>query len=914
MRFAVTQYTWRSGFGSSMTSLTISSFSAFYSNGLTYRDERPITYATGQPVLFQNCIYYTVDLGGNGIRETVQGIVSWNLTSNQLNIVSMLYYNRTDSGTGKEGIFCDGAGNIFFDQDTKTWHDFFVTWGSNDLDSKLMLYQAILPFNPLTTQNVQIIQGSSQVALSAVTSNSTYDPVVYKIGSEWYLYFIDTNGNVSWSTVYPHLAKSSNLNSWTNTYFNVSCSGREGCGFFFMGDNPYLATSNGVYYNATTGTQIGSFSFWDNSTNYNPWTIPVDINGKYYLFTFTCDLQYSIWYGYGVGLLETYTDPGVTGDLSISAPSSAFAGTPLGPITVTAYDSGGNIMTGYNGSISFGSSDQYATLPYTYGSPFAFTTHYRGTCVFTNEFEFFTSGTQTITVSDGTYTVESAEITVYPTAFDHFMITAPKSTTAGTSADSLIVAAYDSSNNIDSTYNGSVYFTSSDSQAILPYTSNDRYTFTPEDNGQHNFPGFILKTAGPNTITTTDSATGVSASTIMTVSAAGFDHVTILPSSATVTAGAQQKYALAAYDAYGNPLGSFNESASWSTSPAAGGSWVQPTGTYLSQNTGQWIVTCTCSGKNATSALTVNPGIFNHLNATISPTTATAGSAITGTATAFDSLNNSLGTVTASWAADSGAGGSWSNNIYNSQYVGTWNVTATYLGKTATTLLVVNPGTIDHLLISPSTASINGLSSITYNAAAYDAQNNTLGAVDASWSTPISAGGFWNNSTYTAEYGGQGTVTAAYSGKTATATLDVTAYTINATSDGNSVIYPAGISIVSYNGSQAIGYIAKNNYSLKTLLVDGNQKPLDNYTNDYCFSNILTNHSIQVISELQTPASPTPTPNPIINDQTPKQTTNESPTLAAPEFPKIAAPIFLAAAATITTIFFRRQKAKKLKN
>ncbi len=911
MRFAVTQYAWRSGFVSSMTSLTITSFTAFYSNGLTYRDERPITYATGQPVLFQNCLYYTVDLGGNGIRETVQGVVSWNLTSNQLYIISMLYYNRTDKGTGKEGIFCDGAGNIFFDQDTKTWHDFFVTWGSNDLDSKLMLYQAILPFNPLTPQNVQIIQDSSQVTLSTVTNNSTYDPVVYKIGSEWYLYFIDTNGNAGWSSVYPHLTESSDLNSWTNVYLNISCSGREGCGFFFMGNTPYLSTSNGMYYNATTGIPLGSFSFWDNSTSYNPWTIPVDINGKYYLFTFTSDIQYSIWYGYGVGLLETYSDPGVTGHLSISAPSSAVAGTILGPITVTAYDSYGNVMTGYNASISFGSSDQYATLPFTYSNPFAFTTYYNGTRVFTNAFEFFTSGTQTITVSDGTYTVESAEITVYPNTLDHFIISSPKSTTAGTSFDSVIVTACDSNDNIDTAYNGSVYFTSSDSQALLPYSSTDQYRFAADDNGQHNFSGFILKTAGPNTISTVDSATGVSASVIMSTNTAGFDHLTISPSSATITAGAQQKYAFATYDAYGNTLGSFNESASWSISSAAGGSWVQSTGTYLSQYAGQWVATCTCSGKNATSSLTVNPGIFDHFNCTISPTTATAGSTITGTATAFDSLNNSLGTVTASWAAEPEAGGSWLGNLYNSQHVGTWNITATYSGRTDSTLLRVNPGAIDYLIIAPSTASIKGFYSITYNATAYDSQNNTLGLVDASWSTPASASGSWNNSTYTAEYGGQWTVTAEFSGKTATSTLDVTSYTINAISDAHSLIYPAGVNFVVYNSSQAVSYLAKNNYMLTTLVVDGNQKSLNTYTNDYSFNNILTNHTIQIMSQLQAPATPTSTPNQIVDDQTPKGTLTESPTPAAPEFPPIAtAPIFLATAAAITIIFFKRQKKK----
>ena len=614
MRFAVTQYQWRSGFLSSMNSLTISNFSAFYSNGLTYRDERPITYATGKPFLFQNCLYYTVDLGGNGIRETVQGIVSWNLTSNRLNIISFLYYNRTDSGTGETGIFSDGAGNIFFDQETNLWHDFFVTWGSNDLDSELTLWQAILPFNPITTRGVQIIQGSRQAALSTVTSYSQYDPVVYKIGSIWYLYFIDTNGDRSWTSVYPHLAESSNLDSWTNVYCNTSYSGREGCGIFFIRNQPYLTTSNGEYYNATTGTQMGSFSFWDNSTKYNPWTIPTSINGKYYLFTFTSDIQYGIWYGYGIGLLETYTDPTIAGHLSISGPSSAVAGTMMGPITVTAYDSHGKIMAGYKGSISFASSDPSAKVQYTFNKPFSFTKSYNGKHTFTNAFEFYTSGIQTITVSDGTYTSETGQITVYPSTLDHFKINAPKSSTAGTSFDNVIVTAYNSNNNIDTTYNGSVYFTSIDKQAVLPYNSGDQYAFSPADKGQQIFSGFILKTAGPNAITVVDSNSGVYALAIIPVDPGNLDHITISPGSSTIVAGAQQKYGFTAYDAYGNVLESVNGFPSWSINSSAGGSWDQWSGTYFSQYSGSWTVTCTCLGKNTTSSLTVVPGRIDHIN------------------------------------------------------------------------------------------------------------------------------------------------------------------------------------------------------------------------------------------------------------------------------------------------------------
>lgn len=704
MRFAVTQYAWRSGFVSSMTSLTISNFSAYCSNGLNYRDPRPITYATGQPVLFHNCLYYAVDLGGNGIRETAQGIVSWNLTSNRLSILSMLYYSRIDSGTGQPGIFSDGAGDIFFDQQTKTWHDFFVTWGSNDLDPALVLWQAILPFNPLTARGVQIVGGSSQVALSAVTSHSQYDPAVYKVGSQWYLYFIDTNGYAGWTSVYPHLAESTDLNSWTNVYCNTSYSDREGCGVFYMGNIPYLCTSNGIYYNATTGRQMGSFSYWDNSTNYHPWAIPVGVNGEYYLLTFTCDIQYGIWYGYGAALLETYRDHGVTGHLSITAPSSSKAGSMLGPVSVTAYDSAGNVMTGYNGSIFFELSDPDANTPFTFSSPFTFDNSFDGAYAFTDGFKFFTTGTQTITVSDGVYTAESAEITVGPSNLDHLAISAPSTATAGTSFNSMTVTVYDSNNNIHKSYDGSVYFTSTDSQAAMPYTSNSPYTFSPSDNGQHNFSGFTLKTAGSNTITAVDLKSGASASAIMCVNPGILDHIQLLPKSAATAAGARQSFSPVAYDACGNILTSINGLSSWSIDSAAGGSWVQPTGTYTSQFAGSWTVKCTLLGKSASSPLTVSPGILDRITCRVDPTSVTAGQVAAGTATAYDRQNNSWSAV-ASWTIDEEAGGLWSGNQYTSQHAGTWDVTATYMGKTARTTLEVNAGSPNQITISTILAS-----------------------------------------------------------------------------------------------------------------------------------------------------------------------------------------------------------------
>ena len=52
-------------------------------------------------------------------------------------------------------------------------------------------------------------------------------------------------------------------------------------------------------------------------------------------------------------------------------------------------------------------------------------------------------------------------------------------------------------------YLGTVHFTSSDSQAVLP----SNYTFVAADDGAHTFTTVVLKTAGSQSITATDTTT-----------------------------------------------------------------------------------------------------------------------------------------------------------------------------------------------------------------------------------------------------------------------------------------------------------------------------------------------------------------------------------------------------------------------
>ena len=147
----------------------------------------------------------------------------------------------------------------------------------------------------------------------------------------------------------------------------------------------------------------------------------------------------------------------------ISSPGSAIAGNPFS-LTVFAEDSLGNIVTGYAGTVHFTSTDGQAVLPAN-----ATLTNGSGTFSVTLK----TLGTQTVTATDtvtSSITGTSSSITVSSGTATHFLVTAPATATPGT-AFNFTVSARDSSNNVATGYSGTVHFTSTDGQAVLPANS-----------------------------------------------------------------------------------------------------------------------------------------------------------------------------------------------------------------------------------------------------------------------------------------------------------------------------------------------------------------------------------------------------------------------------------------------------------
>ncbi len=419
---------------------------------------------------------------------------------------------------------------------------------------------------------------------------------------------------------------------------------------------------------------------------------------------------------------------------AVSAPSSATAGSAF-TFTVTALDASNNPTTGYSGTVHFASSDGQAVLP-------ADTTLTNGTGTFSVTLK--TAGSQTLTATDtttSTITGTSAAIAVSAAAATHFSVTAPATATAG-SAFNFTVTAQDAFNNAATGYTGTVHFTSSDGQAVLPANS----TLT---NGTGTF-SVTLKTAGNQTVTATDTVTSTitGTSAAIAVSAAAATHFSVT-APATATAGSAFNFTVTAQDAFNNTATGYSGTVHFTSSD---GQAVLPANSTLTSGVGTFSVTLKTAGNQTitatdtvtstitgtSAAIAVSAAAATHFSVT-APATATAGSAFNFTVTAQDAFNNAAtgysGTVhftssdgqavlPANSTLTNGTG-TFSVTLKtagNQTVTATDTVTSTITGTSAA--IAVSAAAATHFTVTaPATATAG--SAFNFTVTAQDAFNNT---------------------------------------------------------------------------------------------------------------------------------------------------------------------------------------------
>jgi hypothetical protein len=238
-----------------------------------------------------------------------------------------------------------------------------------------------------------------------------------------------------------------------------------------------------------------------------------------------------------------------------------------------------------------------------------------------------------------TGTSATASATVTYGALDHFLLNpATGSHTAG-SAFSVALTAQDAANNTVANYTGTVHFTSSDTQAVLPAD----YTFTTgtgADNGAHTFTGGVaLRSAGSETVTATgNSKTGTGTYTVTASTAAAISVASGSGQSAAISTAFSNPLVASVVDAYGNPVSGVPVTFTGPSS-GAGGSFATCAGG--NPQTYACVATTSANGQATSSTFTANG------TAAAYPVSASA----TGAGSTSFSLTNQPGAQTITFGA-----------------------------------------------------------------------------------------------------------------------------------------------------------------------------------------------------------------------------------------------------------------------
>lgn len=222
----------------------------------------------------------------------------------------------------------------------------------------------------------------------------------------------------------------------------------------------------------------------------------------------------------------------------------------------------------------------------------------------------------------------------------HFAVSAPSSAVAGSSVP-FTVQALDLTNSVDTTYTGTVDFTSSDGGAtFVPMSS----TLT---NGVGQF-SVTLPNEASSTITATDSVNPLMTGTSGPIAVSSATHFSV--SAATPqTAGSPFSFTVTALKADNTTTDTaYSGTVHFFSSD---GSAVLPANSTLSSGTGTFSATLKTAGNQTigavdgspisgtSNAIVVSPTTATHLSVSAPPSAAT-GSALSFTVTALDQFNN----------------------------------------------------------------------------------------------------------------------------------------------------------------------------------------------------------------------------------------------------------------------------------
>ncbi|MCY1042634.1 lamin tail domain-containing protein [Corallococcus sp. bb12-1] len=240
-------------------------------------------------------------------------------------------------------------------------------------------------------------------------------------------------------------------------------------------------------------------------------------------------------------LAVSTADPQVTQLAFVQQPVDGTAGTALAEVRVALQDARGDVVPTATTTVTLTLVGQPSFAAVTVAAVNGVAS-FQGLRVDTADTFKFTATAGSLSQTSNAFTVRAgpaAELVLSP--FNDPI-------DAG-SAVEVSVALTDAFGNLLLDYTGTVHFTSSDAQAVLPPDT----TFTAADRGQKHLTGVVFKTAGTQSLTATDTVTPALTATVdadvRSTSAVSFQ---VIAEAGPFVAGHALSYELVARDTYGN--------------------------------------------------------------------------------------------------------------------------------------------------------------------------------------------------------------------------------------------------------------------------------------------------------------------------------------------------------------------------
>lgn len=250
-------------------------------------------------------------------------------------------------------------------------------------------------------------------------------------------------------------------------------------------------------------------------------------------------------------------NPLVTQLAFVTQPANGTAGSALADVRVALEDARGDVVASATTAVTLTLTGQAGFTPVTVSAV-------NGVATFSG-LRVDTAGAFTFTATAGALNKASQSFTVGAGAASKLAVSnLPASVSAGT-ASSVVVSVTDAFGNRLQGYTGTVHFTSTDAQALLPADA----TFTSADQGQRTLSGVVFKTAGTQSLTVKDTVNASLTSTVATeVRSSAAVSFAVVAGAGPFVAGAATSFELVARDAFGNVAKDYASTVTFSSTDA----------------------------------------------------------------------------------------------------------------------------------------------------------------------------------------------------------------------------------------------------------------------------------------------------------------------------------------------------------